>query len=79
MGAPCGFAAPARPETRGMHQREDRPAQDPAWRHRLLAGGLDEIWTRPDEVAPVGPEEWAAPGRPGFERVAGRAHARAAS
>ena len=72
-------AALARPETRGMHKREDFPAQDPAWRRRLLVGGLDEIWTRPDEVAPVGPEEWAAQGRPGFERVLEQAYARAAS
>jgi succinate dehydrogenase/fumarate reductase flavoprotein subunit len=72
-------AALAREETRGMHKREDRPAQDASLRHRLLVGGLDEIWTRPDEVAPVGPEEFAALGRPGLENLARGAYAKAAS
>jgi succinate dehydrogenase/fumarate reductase flavoprotein subunit len=40
-------AALARDESRGMHKREDRPGSDPAWRHRLDVGGLDELWTRP--------------------------------
>ncbi|GII63809.1 pyridine nucleotide-disulfide oxidoreductase [Sphaerisporangium krabiense] len=53
-------AALARPETRGMHKRQDHPAADPALRHRLLVGGLDEIHVRPDPVAPVGPLEYAA-------------------
>ncbi|MEV5410616.1 FAD-binding protein [Thermopolyspora sp. NPDC052614] len=71
-------AALARPETRGMHKREDHPAQDEALRHRLLVGGLDEIWTRPDEVAPVGPAEFAALGYPGLPTEAD-AYSRAAS
>jgi succinate dehydrogenase/fumarate reductase flavoprotein subunit len=33
-----------RKETRGMHRRQDHPAADPAQRHRLLSGGLDEVW-----------------------------------
>ncbi|WP_199537109.1 hypothetical protein [Spongiactinospora gelatinilytica] len=52
-------AALARQESRGMHKREDRPAQDAALRHRLLVSGLDEIAVRPDPVAPVGPLEHA--------------------
>ncbi|MDT5244267.1 MAG: hypothetical protein QOD36_1643 [Mycobacterium sp.] len=41
-------AALNRTETRGMHKRLDFPTQDPAQRHRLLTGGLDEIWSRPE-------------------------------
>ncbi|CAG9254739.1 Succinate dehydrogenase flavoprotein subunit [Paraburkholderia unamae] len=33
-----------RKETRGMHRRRDYAAVDPAQRHRLLSGGLDEVW-----------------------------------
>lgn len=38
----------ARTETRGMHRREDYPRQDPAQHYRLISGGLDEPWVRPD-------------------------------
>ncbi|WP_019630150.1 FAD-dependent oxidoreductase [Actinomadura atramentaria] len=49
-------AALARTETRGMHKREDRPGADPAQHFRLVTGGLDEIWTRPETaVAAVAP------------------------
>jgi succinate dehydrogenase/fumarate reductase flavoprotein subunit len=41
-------AALTRTETRGMHKRSDYPTQDPAQKHRLLTGGLDEIWSRPE-------------------------------
>jgi succinate dehydrogenase/fumarate reductase flavoprotein subunit len=41
-------AALQRTETRGMHKRSDFPAEDPAQRHRLLTGGLDKIWSRPE-------------------------------
>lgn len=41
-------AALHRDETRGMHKRLDRPGVDPAQRRRLLTGGLDELWTRPE-------------------------------
>ena len=43
-------AALQRDETRGMHKRLDYPKQNPAENHRLLTGGLDEIWTRPESV-----------------------------
>ncbi|MCF3136310.1 FAD-dependent oxidoreductase [Streptomyces olivochromogenes] len=44
-------AALQRTESRGMHKRVDRPTQDPAQRHRLLTGGLDEVWSRPESVS----------------------------
>jgi succinate dehydrogenase/fumarate reductase flavoprotein subunit len=43
-------AALQRTETRGMHKRIDYPTTDPAQHHRLLTGGLDELWTRPEAV-----------------------------
>ena len=43
-------AALNRTETRGMHKRLDYPAQNPAQSYRLLTGGLDEIWSRPESV-----------------------------
>jgi succinate dehydrogenase/fumarate reductase flavoprotein subunit len=46
-------AALARRETRGMHRRTDHPEHDPALAHRILVGGLDQVRTRPDPVAPV--------------------------
>lgn len=41
-------AALARTESRGMHKRRDRPGLDPAQQHRLLTGGLDALWSRPE-------------------------------
>lgn len=41
-------AALQRTETRGMHKRLDYPQQDPAQQFRLLTGGLEDIWTRPE-------------------------------
>ncbi|MFF3327893.1 hypothetical protein [Streptomyces sp. NPDC002889] len=43
-------AALHRTESGGMHKRVDRPAQDPAQHYRLLTGGLDEVWSRPESV-----------------------------
>jgi succinate dehydrogenase/fumarate reductase flavoprotein subunit len=43
-------SALARTETRGMARRADHPAADPAQRHRLLSGGLDEVWVTPHAV-----------------------------
>lgn len=44
----CYSAALARGESRGMHRRTDAPQRDEAFRHRLLTGGLDTVWTRAD-------------------------------
>jgi len=46
----CAASALARDESRGMHQREDRPRLDPNFGHRILSGGLDRVWTRPDRA-----------------------------
>jgi succinate dehydrogenase/fumarate reductase flavoprotein subunit len=43
-------AALHRTETRGMHKRLDHPTQDPAQRQRLLTGGLNDVWSRPDSA-----------------------------
>ncbi|WP_201835804.1 FAD-dependent oxidoreductase [Microvirga zambiensis] len=45
----CAAAALARDESRGMHQREDRPTTNAAFDHRILVGGLDTVWTRADQ------------------------------
>jgi succinate dehydrogenase/fumarate reductase flavoprotein subunit len=39
-----------RTETRGMHRRKEHGALDPAQRHRLQSGGLDEVWVRRQSV-----------------------------
>lgn len=44
----CAASALAREESRGMHQREDRPKLDPRFTHRIVSGGLDRVWTRAD-------------------------------
>jgi succinate dehydrogenase/fumarate reductase flavoprotein subunit len=44
-------AALNRTESRGMHKRLDYPTQDATQKHRLLTGGLDGIWTRPESVS----------------------------
>ncbi|WP_429422871.1 FAD-binding protein [Nocardia sp. GAS34] len=43
------YSALARTESRGMHRRTDHPVPDERWRTRLLAGGLDAVWVRPDD------------------------------
>lgn len=45
-------ASLARPETRGLHRREDLPESNRRFEHRILVGGLDDVWTTPDPVAP---------------------------
>ncbi|CAD6555177.1 hypothetical protein LMG28140_05625 [Paraburkholderia metrosideri] len=37
-------SAQQRTETRGMHRRREHGALDPSQGHRLLSGGLDEVW-----------------------------------
>ena len=41
-----------RTETRGMHKHMDHPGLDPAQQRRLVCGGLDSVWVRP-EAAPA--------------------------
>jgi succinate dehydrogenase/fumarate reductase flavoprotein subunit len=41
-------AALARRESRGMHLRTDHREQDPAQQRRLLCGGLEQTWVRPE-------------------------------
>lgn len=45
-------ASLARTETRGLHRREDLPDTDHRFAHRILVGGLDDVWTAPDPVLP---------------------------
>jgi succinate dehydrogenase/fumarate reductase flavoprotein subunit len=52
-------AALARTESRGMHKRLDHPGADPDLRHRLIVGGLDELWSTPDPVRPHTPLDLA--------------------
>lgn len=49
------YSALARTETRGMHRRTDHPGRGRDWRVRLVSGGLETVWVRPDrkERAPV--------------------------
>lgn len=45
-------ASLARAESRGLHRREDLPERNHRYDHRLLVGGLDQVWIAPDPVAP---------------------------
>jgi succinate dehydrogenase/fumarate reductase flavoprotein subunit len=40
-----------RRETRGLNRRLDFPQTDAGQAHRLLSGGLDQVWVRPDVAA----------------------------
>lgn len=40
-----------RQESRGMHKHLDFPEQDPAQRRRLVCGGLEQVWVRPEAAA----------------------------
>ncbi|MFF2908281.1 MULTISPECIES: FAD-dependent oxidoreductase [Bacillales] len=44
-------SALARTETRGMHKREDYLKMDQQQHHRLISGGLDDVWVKREEVA----------------------------
>ncbi|MET0343146.1 MAG: FAD-binding protein [Polyangiales bacterium] len=47
-------SASARTETRGMHKHQDFPTLDPAQQRRIVCGGLDQVWVRPErESAPA--------------------------
>jgi succinate dehydrogenase/fumarate reductase flavoprotein subunit len=41
-------SALARPESRGLHRRLDKPDLDPAQQRRIVSGGLDAVWARPN-------------------------------
>jgi succinate dehydrogenase/fumarate reductase flavoprotein subunit len=47
-------AALARTESRGLHQRADRPERDAALQHRLLVAGLDHVAVRPEPAVSLG-------------------------
>lgn len=42
----CVASALARDESRGMHQRDDRPDTDPDFNRHILVGGFNKVWTR---------------------------------
>lgn len=42
-------SAQARKETRGMHKHQDYPHQDSNQQYRLISGGLDTVWAKPDQ------------------------------
>ncbi|GAB4588588.1 FAD-binding protein [Nocardia sp. IFM 10818] len=46
------YTALARTETRGMHRRTDHPGATNDWRVRLLSGGLETVWVRPERALP---------------------------
>jgi succinate dehydrogenase/fumarate reductase flavoprotein subunit len=48
-------SALSRPETRGMHVRDDCPETAPAFAGRIRVGGLDEVWTALDAARPAPP------------------------
>lgn len=49
-----------RTETRGMHKHMDHPELDPTQQRRLVCGGLERVWVRPEpapsEQAPIAAE-----------------------
>nr|WP_042341701.1 FAD-binding protein [Calothrix sp. PCC 7507] len=38
-----------RKESRGMHKHEDYPQLDVKQQHRLISGGLDSVWVKPEQ------------------------------
>ncbi|HEV7722069.1 MAG TPA: FAD-binding protein [Iamia sp.] len=57
-----------RTETRGMHKRDDFPQLDPEQHHRILSGGLDEVWTAIEPLGWTVPPPTAAPALAGAAR-----------
>jgi L-aspartate oxidase len=49
-------AAAERRESRGMHLRVDAPEARPEMAHRLIVGGFDSLWTRPDALHAAAPK-----------------------
>ena len=60
MGRWAYTSALARTESRAMHVRSDFPHVDGAQQRRILVGGLDDVWTKPDPSVPVLNEAWLA-------------------
>jgi succinate dehydrogenase/fumarate reductase flavoprotein subunit len=60
MGRWAYRSALARTESRAMHFRSDFPRTDATQQRRILVGGLDEVWTRPDPLPPVLDDAWLA-------------------
>jgi len=50
-----------RPETRGMHKRQDFPTLDPAQQRRLVTSGLDQIHVRAESASPEAKERPTIP------------------
>lgn len=42
-------SALARTESRGMHERQDYQELDPNQQYKLLSGGLDTVWVKPEQ------------------------------
>ncbi|WP_408341912.1 hypothetical protein [Paraburkholderia sp. RL17-337-BIB-A] len=47
-------SAQVRTETRGMHRRAEFGSTDTTQRHRLVSGGLDDVWVRRTPVGQAG-------------------------
>lgn len=47
----CQGSALARTESRGLHRRSDYPERSAGPAARLVTGGLDQLWIRPEPVA----------------------------
>ena len=47
------LSALARDESRGMHQRDDRPDSDARFNRRIVVGGLDTLYTATDGDQPL--------------------------
>jgi succinate dehydrogenase/fumarate reductase flavoprotein subunit len=52
-----------RSESRGMHKRVDYPGVDDAQQRRLICGGLERIWVRPETLVATPSQVRAAAGR----------------